>query len=328
MEQKAKYDVFISYSRRNRQIVYQIAHYLIDNGISVWIDKDGIESGDAFKSVIVSAIERSSIFLFFSSEASNNSEWTIKEVNTAIYKKKTIIPIKLDNTEYSSSLPFDLIGLDYIEINDDIELQKKRILKSISKYITHEPVYDNISATLKEGIKTTHKSRFSDKLTNLFTDRFHPLINLGIAVQFLFFALILSMLIWTFAWGSLAFYHNPQVSHAMLILAVSASLFTTYKLHSCNVIWIGALFVLDFIEIFLICRLGSFLYTNWHLLSDLPQPQSIRYQLLYQIGHNVAQNSIMGIHPFLFYALAIHIAVILILFNLKKDGERAWDIIH
>ena len=57
------FDIFISYSRNDYSRVEEIVAHLVDNGFTVWIDKDGIESGDAFKSVIVSAIEESNLFV-------------------------------------------------------------------------------------------------------------------------------------------------------------------------------------------------------------------------------------------------------------------------
>lgn len=132
-----KYDVFISYSRKDSEIVYRIVQILSAKGICSWMDKDGIESGDSFKTVIVSAIEKSGVFLFFSSISSNSSEWTVKEVNLAIYKKKPIIPIRLDETEYNPSILFDLVGLDYIDIlTEQIESSiESKLVKSIKKHL-------------------------------------------------------------------------------------------------------------------------------------------------------------------------------------------------
>lgn len=110
------YDVFISYSRKDYSKVHKIASRLIDDGFSVWIDQDGIESGDAFKHVIVNAIENSKVVLFFSSAASNQSTWTAKEIGVAIYEQKPIIPILLDHTKYNPEIKFDLINLDFIDI--------------------------------------------------------------------------------------------------------------------------------------------------------------------------------------------------------------------
>lgn len=110
-----KYDIFISYSRKDAKIVNIFFDALSAAGYSVWMDVDGIESGDEFKRKIVSAIKDSKLFLFFSSVASNASEWTVKEVNVAVALRKPIIPIKLDNTVYDDSLLLDLSGLDFIE---------------------------------------------------------------------------------------------------------------------------------------------------------------------------------------------------------------------
>lgn len=110
--------IFISYSRRDSAIINEFVERLERDGFNVWIDRDGIESGDAFKRVIVSAIEDAEVIIFFSSEASNQSLWTAKEIGVAIYEKKPIIPIKLDNSKYNSEIKFDLINLDYIEMKD------------------------------------------------------------------------------------------------------------------------------------------------------------------------------------------------------------------
>jgi hypothetical protein len=112
-----KYDVFISYSRKDEIIVHPIVEKLKQGGLSVWIDRSGIESGDAFKRNIVSAIQQSSIVLFFSSIHSNKSEWTAKEIGVAVYEKKIIIPVMLDNSKYNPEILFDLINLDYIQAN-------------------------------------------------------------------------------------------------------------------------------------------------------------------------------------------------------------------
>lgn len=125
-----EYDIFISYSRKNTEIVKQYTKALKDAGLNVWIDEDGIESGDEFKTKIVRAITKSKVFLFFSSVASNESPWTVKEVNVAVLLKKKIIPIKLDDSIYQESVLFDLAGLDYVEH------KKSGLDKSIGKVLS------------------------------------------------------------------------------------------------------------------------------------------------------------------------------------------------
>ena len=78
------------------------------------MDVTGIESSDEFKRVLVKAIRQSKAVLFFSSVNSNNTEWTVKEINIAVQMKKPIIPVILDDAPYDDSILFDLSGLDYI----------------------------------------------------------------------------------------------------------------------------------------------------------------------------------------------------------------------
>ena len=65
-------DLFISYSKKDSELVLSVVKTILDCGFSIWIDNNGIESVNAFKSVIVRAIKKSDIFLFFSSKTPNN----------------------------------------------------------------------------------------------------------------------------------------------------------------------------------------------------------------------------------------------------------------
>ena len=116
-----KHDVFISYSRKDSAIVKKFADGLSKAGYLVWIDEK-IELGDEFKEKIVSAIQASKAILFFSSVASNASTYVIKEIDVAVECKKPIIPVKLDDSEYSKSILFDLAGVNFVQHNNDNEL--------------------------------------------------------------------------------------------------------------------------------------------------------------------------------------------------------------
>ena len=120
-----EYDVFVSYSRqdlfdRNGKAapdspVARILSLLDSQGLSYWIDKEGIYSGQQFADVIISAIQRSRVFLFLSSRHSNQSEWTVREVYEASAEGKTIIPVLLDNSPYNRTIQFLLGPLDRMD---------------------------------------------------------------------------------------------------------------------------------------------------------------------------------------------------------------------
>lgn len=134
------YDVFISYSRKDKKAVTDFCALLDNANITYWLDKKGIETGDNFKTIIVKAIEDSNVFLFFASKDSNISPWTAKEIGIAVARNKPIIPIKLDNSPYNKAVEFDIVNLDFMDLTtarNRIE-ESAAILNVIKKHLNDE----------------------------------------------------------------------------------------------------------------------------------------------------------------------------------------------
>lgn len=165
-----KHDIFISYSRKDSEQVLSVVKQLQKRGFTTWIDKDGIESGDAFKSVIVRAIKNSDVFLFFSSKASNESPWTVKEVNAAVHlKKETIIPVRLDDTDYNDSILLDLAGLDFVDFVNE-EKRSGALDKLINTLLSKMPPVEVEKSILKSGNVTIINKRESEQSTLINSD--------------------------------------------------------------------------------------------------------------------------------------------------------------
>lgn len=147
-----EHDIFISYSRKDLQIVDQFVNKITEAGYTVWIDRNGIYSGDEFTTQIVRAIRECSIVLFFSSKYSNASDWTVREISYSIRKEKTIIPIRLDDCEYHDSIDFTLINIDYIQYhNSQFEQTLERLMNSIAAHIG--PRISTEAKTAEESFK-------------------------------------------------------------------------------------------------------------------------------------------------------------------------------
>ena len=137
-------DVFISYSRkdyidRNQNpikgnVISVLEELFKSNGITYWIDRDGIYSGSEFAQVIARNIKKCDILLFVSSENSNNSKWTSNELATAIEYNKLIIPFRVDESSYHEDIVLYLAKLDYISYFANKEKALKRLLVAISDY--------------------------------------------------------------------------------------------------------------------------------------------------------------------------------------------------
>lgn len=171
MNKGNKYDVFISYSRRDYvdenknllpdNIISKIKDALKKANISYWFDEDGIYCGDAWAEKIAEQIEESSIFLFISSTNSNKAEWTRKEIATAHMLRKKIIPFRLDDSVYHKSVIIYLSDLDFIDYYTNSTLALTRLVDSISKYIK-----DKKEAAEKLLVKKRQEEDEAKKLAN------------------------------------------------------------------------------------------------------------------------------------------------------------------
>ena len=151
-----KYDVFISYSRKDYaeeiinekgekeeriipgNIVSQIIKYLKKNKISYWWDEYGMYSSDEFIETLAEYIAESRILLFISTENSNASKWTPKEISSALHLEKKVIPFRVDNSKYSNSVLFLISDIDFIDYSKDKKKAFKKLEISIKKILEDE----------------------------------------------------------------------------------------------------------------------------------------------------------------------------------------------
>lgn len=125
-------DIFISYSRKDSDIVKQIYEWIEKAGYKCWLDVEGMFSGISYKKVIVDAIKRSKVLLFMSSENSNKSRNVVSEVSIAMEYNKKIILVRLDMSPYSESIEYDIINHDYVAYDKSrMEESNRDMLKII-----------------------------------------------------------------------------------------------------------------------------------------------------------------------------------------------------
>ena len=135
MEQ-TEYDVFISYSRKDAEIVDQICSLFKQNNISYWIDKQDIYAGGEFLGDIVQAIRKCKITLFISSAHSNNSIYTAKEVAMAFNEGKYIIPYRIDASSFNKNLELVLCDLNWMDAIPFDEIKAIELVSSIKSLLT------------------------------------------------------------------------------------------------------------------------------------------------------------------------------------------------
>jgi len=152
--QEAKYDVFISYSRKDYvdennvpipdSPVAELIDFFKSHGIKYWIDKKGIGASPSFAREIREAIKDSKMLIFVSSEHSNKSKWTYREISFADKKDKCVLTIRIDDAEYNEDIEMYLQGgqpCDYFSTPSEsldfllsaINIEKKNYEKKVEE---------------------------------------------------------------------------------------------------------------------------------------------------------------------------------------------------
>lgn len=121
------HNVFISYSRKDKEAANCLCEILKENGIAYWIDKEGIYSSSNYKELIVDAVDVSQAVIFISSANSNTSINVIREVGYAVNMNKPILPLILDDAPYAKSIRLDISDIDQIDFRNPAMSSKKLI---------------------------------------------------------------------------------------------------------------------------------------------------------------------------------------------------------
>ncbi len=107
--QQFEYDVFLSYSSKDKPTVQELAERLKQSGLRVWFDNWGINPGDLIPLAIEQGLERSRTLVLVMSKNAFTSEWMTLERQTAFFRDPTnqqrrFIPIRLDDSNIKDSL--------------------------------------------------------------------------------------------------------------------------------------------------------------------------------------------------------------------------------
>lgn len=113
-------------------VVDKLIKVLSSNGISYWIDRESLDPGVTYAEHIAKNIKKCDIFLFLSTENANSSQWTLREISTAIDFGKTILPVRIDHSPYADSVALYLSSVQYIDWQELGERQSmQRIVSRI-----------------------------------------------------------------------------------------------------------------------------------------------------------------------------------------------------
>ncbi|GAB5520308.1 MAG: hypothetical protein RhofKO_25590 [Rhodothermales bacterium] len=155
-----KTDVFISYSRADKDTARRLTHDLESAGIDVWYDEFQLKAGDPILHSIREAIERANVLLVLVSANSIESKWVNIEVREAFEKRgytgvPAIIPIRIDSAEPP---PF-LQSIRYVDLRADYDEGLRQLLRVLEAEPSGEKIRNVIDTSgLAEALAKDRKS--------------------------------------------------------------------------------------------------------------------------------------------------------------------------
>lgn len=150
-----KKSVFISYSSHDAAFVSKLIGILDDIGVSYWKAPEMIPAGSSYAREIPQAIRECEVFLLVLSKRSQLSIWVEKEIDSAIYNHKTIIPVQIDFVPLSETYRFYLNNVQMIAYADNpkkAEMELKSQLTMLLDVGKDAPL--EVEAAPKDNAKT------------------------------------------------------------------------------------------------------------------------------------------------------------------------------
>jgi AAA domain-containing protein/TIR domain-containing protein len=127
-------DVFVSYSRKDRDRVRPLVQRLQTADLPVWIDERGIDGASLWGQEIVEAIEGCTALILMLSRSSLASDHVLKEVALASEGKKPILPLLLEPVTLPKAFRYHLAGIQQIELfRGDSEERFRAVLRALSR---------------------------------------------------------------------------------------------------------------------------------------------------------------------------------------------------
>jgi hypothetical protein len=144
------YDVFISYSSKDKHIADAVCNVLESEGIRCWIAPRDIRPGADWGESIIDAIYHAKTFVLVFSENANTSVQIKREVERAVNKGIPVIPFRVQDVMPAKSLEYFLSTPHWLDaFTPPMERHIRYLADTIKGILSNSPV--SSSAPLKSA---------------------------------------------------------------------------------------------------------------------------------------------------------------------------------
>jgi len=136
--QNGSYDIFISYSSKNKNVADAIVADLEQHGIKCWYAPRDIMPGQEWVSAIKEGIEASKALVLIYTDESNSSRQVMNEVALAFNAGKTIVPFKLTKEQMNSELEYYLTRVHWMDaVSAPLNAHIRELREYLSIILSH-----------------------------------------------------------------------------------------------------------------------------------------------------------------------------------------------
>jgi outer membrane protein assembly factor BamD (BamD/ComL family) len=130
------HDVFISYSSLDKTAAFAACATFEAAHIRCWIAPRDVAAGAEWAEEIIDAIEAAKIMVLIFSTSSNDSRQVKREIELAVSRGLTIMPIRLDQVEPTRSMAYYMAGVHWIDaLTLPLETHFKKMVEWIKPHL-------------------------------------------------------------------------------------------------------------------------------------------------------------------------------------------------
>ena len=153
-----QYDIFISYSDKDRELARKVYEALKAEGLNCWIAFQDIPHGEVWAKAITQGIKNSKAVLLILTTNSNNSDQVLREIEYADKQKKKLYCYKVEEFSISDAIDYFISSIQQFEAHNIVfEKALERMLSEFRRYLS-----------IKEPIVHTPKKETIDKAQEFF----------------------------------------------------------------------------------------------------------------------------------------------------------------
>lgn len=146
------FEVFISHSSKDRDIVERVRDYLEKNQILCFDSARDIPPGESYPGVITRSIRAAKVVLLIYTDNSNDSDQVDRELERAMNYKKKLFVLKFSNKPYSDDKEYILSTVEYLDADN---FSEEKLFE----------LYQKLCPSLdKEVVKNIQEKKQEDKI--------------------------------------------------------------------------------------------------------------------------------------------------------------------